>query len=228
MSRSTFLLALLTASAIYTQEVQAHASFVINSTSVPYAAKGYLATLNLGHGCEDSTGKLYDSSTIEVTIPSTFKAVRPMPSTFGKASVVKDGLGNVTKLIWTKASADKLSDDSQLYQVSFKGTLPATPFSTLGFETVQTCENGLSIEWKGTDTPTLFIVPARTVGWNKYTTSNSVLDLTGTGAKFFADAAIVWKGKEGYSVNPNTLELIKKNATELKQIPAASTIWVKY
>jgi uncharacterized protein YcnI len=228
MSRSKLLLALFTASTVYTQYVHAHASFVINSTSVPYAAKGYFATLNLGHGCEDSTGKLYDSSIIEVTIPAAFTGVRPMPSTFGKASVVKDGAGNVTKLIWTKANSDKLPEDTQLYQVSFKGTLPATPFSTLGFETVQTCENGLSIEWKGTDTPTLYIVPARTVGWNKYTTPSSVLDLTGTGAKFFTDAAIVWKGKEGYSVNPNTLQLIQKNATELKQIPAGSDIWVKY
>lgn len=224
MSFSKTFAALLVAGSVFAQSAHAHVSFVAN---VPYAGKSYVATLNVPHGCEDSSAKLYDSSKIEVTIPAGFTGVRPSPSTFGKASVVKDAQGNVTKLVWTKAEADKLADDSQFYQITFRGTLPNAPFTALAFDTVQTCEGGLTQAWTGVNVPTLRVLPGRTVGWNKFTVPTA-LDLTGAGKNFFTDAAIVWKGKEGYSANSNTFDLIKKNATELKLIPANSDIWVKY
>jgi len=219
----------------------AHVSFVKDVNNVPASGRSIVATLNIPHGCHDSAGKSYDTNKIEVKLPTDVQlsSVMPMHSTFGKAKLLKDNTGKITTLVWEQKAEEKQDSDSHLYQVSFRVTLAKkntdntttalAPFTTLGFETTQYCgdSNQLSEIWTGADIPTLYIVPTRSSGWNKYTVP-SALDLTGKGKNFFTDAAIVWKDKEGHSANTNTLELIKKNATELKQIPAGGTVWVKY
>lgn len=221
----------------------AHVSFVKDVNNIPASDKTIIATLNIPHGCHDNTGKRYDTNKIEVKMPTDVQlsSVMPMHSTFGKAKLVKDNTGKITTLVWEQKAEEKQESDSHLYQVGFRvtlskittaGTVALTPFTTLGFETTQYCGDNdqLYEEWAGADTPTLYVVPKiRSIGWNKYVVPNA-LDLTdtGKGKNFFTDAAIVWKDKEGHSANANTLELIKKNAKELKQIPAGSTIWVKY
>jgi uncharacterized protein YcnI len=218
----------------------AHVSFLKDVNNIPSTGKSIVATLNVPHGCHDTANKSYDTNKIEVKMPQDVQlsSIMPVHSTFGKVKIVKDNAGKITSLIWEQKAEDVQTEASHFYQVSFRvtlskittaGTVALTPFTTLGFETIQYCGDNdqLYEEWAGADTPTLYVVPARSLGWNKYIVP-SVLDLTGTGKNFFTDAAIVWKDKEGYSINSNTLELIKKNATELKQIPAGSTVWVKY
>lgn len=233
--------ALVLSGLMFSELALAHVSFVKDVNNVPASGRSIVATLNIPHGCHDTAGKSYDTNKIEVKMPTDVElsSVMPMHSTFGKAKLVKDNTGKITTLVWEQKAEEKQESDSHLYQVSFRirlskknadsTTTALTPFTTLGFETTQYCgdSNQLSEVWTGADIPTLYIVPTRSIGWNKYTVP-SALDLTGTGKNFFSDATIVWKDKEGYSANANTLELIKKNATELKQIPAGSTVWVKY
>ncbi len=224
----------------------AHVSFYKDINNIPVTGKTIIATLNVPHGCHDSAGKSYDTNKIEVKLPTDiqFSSLMPMHSTFGKAKVIKDSSGKVTTLVWEQKAEEAQESDSHLYQVSFRiglskvtknadGTTKTTaidPFTTLGFETTQYCgnDNQLTEIWTGADIPTLYILPARNLGWNKYIIP-SALDLTtNAGKKFFEDAVVVWKAKEGYSANSTTMDLIKKNATELKQIPAGSEVWVKH
>jgi hypothetical protein len=69
------------------------------------------------------------------------------------------------------------------------------------------------------------ILPARSPGWNKWTTPVELTDLAA-----FADAEIVWVGDAAYSANPTTAELIaaEEGVSVLESIPADSQIWVKY
>jgi len=217
---------LLSAAAIFLgliQAVEAHTSFVVNATSLPFAGKGYTATMNVGHGCEDANGTFYDTETLEVAIPATFTNVRPMDATWGAAAVEKDVDGNVTKLIWTR-TATAHAEDTHLYQVSFKGTLPNLPMTTLEFVATQHC-NGGTVEtvWEGAKVPTLKLLPARLPGWNKYTAQADIDEATIKA--FFADALIVWSGNAAYSVNPVTAGLITNTLTA---IPTGAEFWVKY
>lgn len=202
----------------------AHASFVVDATSIPVAGKSYVATLNLGHGCEDElTGTKYDTETVEVDIPSTFTSVRPLDAAWGTAAVEKDVNNNVVKLIWTR-TIPAHTEDSHLYRVSFKGTLPIEPLTKLGFVTRQICNGGtLTTAWEGAATPTLKLMSARLPGWNKYTAQTDIDEATIK--SFFADALIVWSNNAAYSANPVTAGLI---TTPLTSIPAGAEFWVKY
>jgi hypothetical protein len=197
----------------------AHVSFVANNA---YAGKSYVATANIPHGCEDDAGNKYDTIKIEMSIPAGFTSVRPADATFGPASVEKDEAGNVTKMIWTKTAAAATSDDF-LYQVTFRGTLPANALQSLAFTTTQTCAGDQSFTWEGTDAPALKVLPVRNSGWNKYT-AQTALD-EATIKAYFADAQIVWSNGAAYSANSVTNGLI---ITKLTSIAQGAEYWVKY
>lgn len=205
--------------ATVTSVANAHVSFVANNA---YAGKSYIATATIPHGCEDENGEGYDTSKIEMTIPAGFTNVRPADAAFGPASVVKDEAGNVTKLIWTKTALPAVGDDL-LYQVTFRGTLPADALQTLKFDTLQTCAGDKTKAWEGADAPSLKVLPARTTGWNKYT-AQSALDETAI-KSYFADAQIVWSNGAAYSANSVTNGLITNKLTAIAQ---GAEYWVKY
>lgn len=204
------------------QAAQAHVSFLTTTAGMPTAGKTYLATLNIPHGCEDANAAHFDTTKVEVTVPSGFTSVRPMDTTFGASTVEKDEAGNVTKLIWTKSTA-ALTNDDHYYQIVFRGTLPNTPFTTLGFVTTQTCAGDTTKTWEGADAPKLLIFPARALGWNKYTAQTDFDEAAIK--KYFADAYIVWSGSAAYSANSVTAGLI---STPLTAITTGSDFWVKY
>ncbi|PTQ89381.1 DUF1775 domain-containing protein [Agitococcus lubricus] len=239
LNRSVLAMTLVGA-LVASQFASAHVGFFRDSNNLPITGNTIIATLNVPHGCHDAADVGYDTNKIEVKMPAgvALSSVMPMHSTFGKVKIVKDNAGKVSSLVWEQKTEDVQTEASHFYQVSFRvalstingtTTTPIPAFSTLGFETTQYCgaNNQLSEVWTGANTPTLYILPKRGLGWNKYTVPNT-LDLTGTAKNFFTDAAIVWKNKEGHSANGQTLELIKKNATQLLTIPAGSDIWVKY
>ena len=218
----TYSKSILTATALLFVAVHtahAHVSFVANNA---YAGKSYIATANIPHGCEDLSGIKYDTIKIEISIPAEFTGVRPADSAFGAASVEKDLDGNVTKLIWTK-SAPELAEDTNFIQVSFRGSLPNAPLTTLELETTQTCAGATTKIWSGLDVPKLRILPTRAPGWNKYT-AQSAMDATAI-ATYFSDAVIVWYGNAAYSANPVTDGLITNKLTD---IPLGADFWVKY
>ena len=202
------------------QTIHAHVSFVANNA---YAGKSYVATANIPHGCSDIDGVHYDTLKIEIAIPPEFTAVRPADSAFGPATIETDAVtGAVTKLIWTKAAAE-LPVDTHFVQVTFRGTLPNTPLTTLELETTQTCGGGTTKTWGGVDVPKLKVLPARAPGWNKYTAQGNI-DATML-STYFGDAEIVWYGAAAYSPNPITDGLITNKLTD---IPLGGEFWVKY
>lgn len=201
------------------QQLHAHASFVKENA---YAGSRYVATANIPHGCSDLNSNTFDTIMIEVSIPGEFTSVRPMDSTFGAATLEKDGEGNVTKITWTKSS-EALDEDSHFYQVSFRGRLPDTPLHTLGFEITQICAGDTSRTWDGDNTPSINILPSRSPGWNKYTAQSDISE--DTIASFFSDAEIVWSNDSAYSSNPVISDLIE---SPLTIIPAGEDYWVKY
>lgn len=217
---------------------QAH----ISVTSGPaFAGKSQELTFKVGHGCAGA-----DTYRLEVRIPEGVTGVRPLDSVFGKAVVSKDSAsGRITSVTWTKAAADVLPGDTQLYKFTLSAALPDAPFTPLFFPTIQTCraEDGTEsvTEWVGTSTehhrqtggavaaanpaPYVFLLPPRTPGWNKYTVGQHVHDLS-----LFNDAQIVWAGSAAYSANPSTLQLIEKepDTQVLDAIHPGTDIWVKY
>lgn len=219
----------------------AHAHVSISSGPA-FAGAPYEATFNISHGCEGA-----DTFQVEVRIPDGVVAVRPMDSVFGKAVVVKDpGDGKVKAVVWTKAPADVLPEDSQLYKFTLRATLPDAPFTTLFFPTIQHCRKAdgteSMVQWVGATTghdhdasggtppaeepaPALFVLPQRSPGWNRYTVGQHVHDLT-----VFADAQIVWAGNAAYSPNPSVQELIAQepDTQPLTVIHPGTEIWVKY
>jgi uncharacterized protein YcnI len=216
---SKTLIASLTLSFALVSAAQAHVSFVANNA---YAGKSYIATANIPHGCEDLNAVKHDTIEVAIGIPAGFTNVRPADSAFGPATVETDVNGNVTRLIWTKASA-ALPADTHFIQLSFRGTLPNAPLTTLELETTQTCEGNTSKTWAGVDVPKLRILPARAHGWNKYT-AQSVIDATML-SSYFSDAEVVWSNNAAYSANPVTDSLITNKLTE---IPQGAEFWVKY
>jgi hypothetical protein len=204
---------------------QAHVSV---SSGPVFAGATSELTFNIGHGCEGA-----DTFRIEVRIPAGVTSVRPVDSVFGKAVVTKDAAGTVTSVTWTKAAADVLPADTQLYKLTVSAKLPNAPFTTLSFPTIQGCRAAdgteLTHEWTGataTDpAPSVFLFPARTPGWNKYTVDQPIKDLT-----VFKDAQIVWAGTAAYSANPSTLGLIQQEANTqvLSDIQPGTEIWIRY
>jgi len=116
---------------------------------------------------------------------------------------------------------------------------PDQPFTKVYFPAHQTCraKDGTEtvVDWVGIDepedsmiepAPTLYVLPPRFPGWNKFTVSAAVDDLKG----FFADAQIVWSGNKAYSINPATTELIAgtSGSSALTTLAEGEQIWVKY
>jgi uncharacterized protein YcnI len=198
----------------------AHVSFVANTA---YAGKSYVATANIPHGCEDASANLYDTIRVEMVIPAGFTGVRPADAPNFTASIETDVVtGAVTKLIWTKNTAG-LPADTNFIQVTFRGTLPNTPFANLELATTQFCVGDTTRIWSGVDVPKIALLPARAPGWNKYT-AQAEIDAATLGA-FFKDALIVWSNNAAYSANPITNNLI---TNKLTLIPAGAEFWVKY
>ncbi|QRN95979.1 YcnI family protein [Archangium violaceum] len=220
------------------QAAHAHISVV---SGPAFAGKSQELTFKVGHGCNGA-----DTYRVEIRIPEGVTSVRPLDSVFGKAVVAKDAAGKVTSVTWTKAAADVLPGDTQLYKFTLSASLPNVPFTPLFFPTIQSCRAAdgteSTTEWVGTTTehnhgedagttptaepaPSVFLYPARLPGWNKYTVDQHVHDLS-----VFNDAQIVWSGNAAYSPNPATLQLIEKepNTQTLRELHPGTEIWVKY
>ena len=176
---------------------------------------------------------------VSIEIPAGVTSVRPETSDFGQVDVETDAAGSVVLLTWKKAAERVLPADTQYYELAVRLKTPDVPFSTLHFPAHQTCRasDGTEtvVDWVGIDeaagsgvepAPALRVVPARFAGWNKFTLSQSIADLSA----FFADAQIVWSGNAAYSVNPTTLELIgsTEGVTSLAALAAGDEVWVKY
>ncbi|ADO67897.1 YcnI family protein [Stigmatella aurantiaca] len=215
---------------------EAHIS-VISGPAI--AGNNQELTFNISHGCSGA-----DTFRIEVRIPDGVTSVRPLDSMLGKAVLSKDAEGVLKSVVWTKPAADVLPGDTHLYRVSLSALLPNTPFTTLFFPTIQSCRAAdgteTTVEWTAASTdhghgggtapttnpaPFVFLLPARSPGWNKYTVDQHVHDLS-----VFKDAQIVWAGNTAYSANPLVLSLIEKEqgTQVLKEIHPGTEIWVKY
>lgn len=223
------------AGVLFASAASAHVSFNAGG-ALPIAGKSWVGTLNVPHGCE-AGGEHFDTDRIEVEIPATFTGVRPAHSTFGKAAVTATA-EVVSKLTWTQAPADVQSGDTHFYQVTFRGTLPTTAFTTLEFRTVQYCDgDAASMAWEGADVPKLRVLPARMPGWNQYTIPAGVNLSTADVKAYFADAEIVWAGSRAYSPNAETTAqlgrksgvtaLVTSTGTDVV-LNAGAVIWVRY
>jgi uncharacterized protein YcnI len=221
------------ASLLFTQSAFAHVSLA----GPGVAGTSQVLTFSVGHGCEG-----LDTASVEVTIPKEVVTVRAVPAVFGDAEVITDDAGIVTAVKWTKVGKAHAKDD-QFYQLQMRIGVPMLPFATLLFPAKQTCKaadgTDTVVDWVATaaevaaakegeepePAPALFIVPARSPGWNKFTAKAKISDLS-----VFDDAQIVWVGDAAYSKNATTAELIKNEdgVTELTEIAANAEIWVKY
>ncbi len=217
----------------------AEAHIGVSSPSPTLAGSSQELSFEVGHGCEG-----LDTYRIQVRIPEDVGGVRPLDSVFGKAVLSKDANGRVTAVTWTKAVGDVLAEDTQFYKLTLRARLPSTPFKALYFPTVQTCRapDGTERvqEWVGTESghghglaetpaalpaPMLFVLPPRTPGWNKYTVSEHVHDLS-----VFKDAQIVWAGRAAYSPSAYVTSLLTQepDTQALTQIHPGTDIWVRY
>ena len=194
-------------------------------------------TFNVGHGCQGA-----DTAIIEVSIPESISSLRIVDAADTYSSFERDDESQrITKVMWERDAAAVYSDDVHFYQYSIRVTVPDLPHTTLHFPTVQTCraEDGTEYvaEWVGMGShdhdavstelpaPALYIYPDRQTGWNKYTATNHIHDLS-----VFDDAEIVWSGSAAYSSNIVTMEQIinDPDVTVLTQIHPDMEIWVKY
>ena len=192
----------------------------------------------VGHGCSGA-----DTYRVRIEIPAGVTSARPMTSDFGKATVEKDAAGTTTAVVWQKADADALDGDTNYYKLTIRLKTPDQPFTTLFFKATQTCraaDGTLStVDWAMLPTdpvvdggstdepaPTLALVPAHRLGWNKLVAPVAVTDL----ATFFSDAQIVWVGAAAFSPNAATADMIKATAgvSALGAIAAGDIVWVRY
>jgi uncharacterized protein YcnI len=201
------------------------------------AGSTQLLTFNVGHGCEG-----VDTASVEIAIPKEVTTLRAVPAVFGDAEVITNDAGIVTSVKWTKAAKVHAKDDV-FYQLQMRITVPMMPFATLLFPAKQTCKTPDGTEsvvnWAATaaevaaakegeepePAPSLFVLPAHSTGWNKFTATAKLTDLS-----VFDDAQIVWVGDAAYSKNATTADLIKNEdgVTALTEIAADAEIWVKY
>jgi len=200
-----------------------------------FANTSDVVVFGVGHGCEGEEANL-DTTSVRVEIPAGVTSVRPELSGFDSVSLEKDDAGGVTAVIWSKDKA--LSEDIAYYELELRLKAPDVPFTQLKFPAYQTCKSAdgkteAVVEWTGDadepdvePAPLLPVYPARLPGWNKYSVSADIVDLS----VFFADAQIVWQGSAAYSANPATTELIEgtEGATTLEKIKAKKEFWVKY
>ena len=206
------------------------------SSGPGYADTNQLVSFGVGHGCEGS-----DTRSVRIEIPPQVVSVRALNSDLGPARVELNDAGLVSSVTWEKPESEVLDADTNYYTLTLRLRVPNAPFTTLYFPAYQTCQTRtgelIEVEWIATvpedEVPdgqepaaALSIHPARVPGWNKLTVPVAIDDL----ARFFADAAIVWKDEAAYSANPLTAELIVNTAgvTELDSLEAGDEIWVKY
>jgi uncharacterized protein YcnI len=224
------------------------------SAHISVAGPGYANTtqelnFSVGHGCTDANGVPTDTSSVTIEIPAGVTSVRAMPNAFGKVSITKTLVNNVstvTAVTWTKAAGDVVEGDDNFYKLTIRARLPNAPFTTVYFPTHQTCSTKSTgaalpvVDWVGTTAPVadagpapepapaLVVLPARVPGWNKFTVPVAV-SAEGL-SSLFKDAQIVWKGTAAFSANPATTEQIKttNGVTVLAALAAGDEIWVKY
>lgn len=228
---------------------QAHVTATVVGPAVQNATVEL--NLNVPHGCDGADSysvqvTLPAELNAEVVAPAHPAPPRPMDNVFGPA-VPLSHADRTTTVTWTRTSKELVySEDSRFYKFVVRVKLPNAPFTTLYFPTVQTCldaegEPTLKANWTAVGgehdhdaeaseeteepAPSLLVLPARTPGWNKYTVSEHVHDLS-----VFRDAEIVWAGDKAFSVNPETVKLIERDdkATLFDAIHPGTEIWVKY
>lgn len=213
--------------------VPALASAHVSVTSGPaFANLTQEIRFGVGHGCAGS-----DTYSVRIEIPAGVTSVRPKSDVFGKPSVEKNDAGDVVAVVWQKVDADALDADVEYYELTLRLRVPNQPFSTLYFPTYQVCraaDGSMSnTDWVATmeggeaePAPAVEVLPARKPGWNEFTVSSSIDELSA----FFGDASIVWKGQAAYSANPTTAELIDSTAgvARLTALAAGDVVWVKY
>ncbi|MCG5052268.1 MAG: DUF1775 domain-containing protein [Myxococcales bacterium] len=216
----------------------------IGTNGPVFAGKTVKVVFTVGHGCEGA-----DTLSLAMQVPAGVTGVRPIPGGFGKASVVKDAMGNVTSVTWSRPETDLGASDDNAYEVALRVRIPDAPFTTLYFPTVQTCKSAAGVvstaSWVGTGggdhqhgvdagvapaapepAPAVQVLPARMPGWNKYTLTQHVHDLP----VFFSDAQIVWSGSAAWSPNPDIQALVpsEPNTTALTELHPGAVIWVRY
>lgn len=232
MNRSLRRLAAVGAAAL-TSAASAHVAIASGNA---VANTSQEVVFSVGHGCNDGT-KMVDTYKVKVDIPAGFSSVRPMTSDFGPFTVEKDGNGAVTSVTWIKPAGNLRPEDDAFYRLTLRMKVPDKPFTTAWFPVHQTCRDAggaeTVVDWVGTPSApaaepaaALTIVGAHLPGWNKYTASAAIPDLS----VYFKDAAIVWKGNAAYSFNAQTTAQIAatKDVSALATIEANEELWVKY
>ncbi len=194
-----------------------------------FAGTTQVVTFSVGHGCAGA-----DTVGIRVHLPEAVTSMRTLLSTFGGEAVVETSSAGIPlSATWRKA--DARAADDQYYQMQARIRIPDAPFTKLYFKVTQTCRDSMGVEsvveWEalpgeeGEEAASLWILPARKPGWNKFSVPVAVDDLTA-----FDDASIIWAGEKAYSGNPSTKELIaaEPGVEELSTLAAGTEIWVKY
>jgi uncharacterized protein YcnI len=243
---STTALMLLAAAIMAPTPASAHVSV---SSGPGFANTTQEISFSVGHGCTDASGAASDTSSVTIDIPAGVSSVRAVPNAFGKVTVTRTLINNVstvTAVTWTKAAGDVLAGDDDFYKLTIRAKIPNAPFTTVYFPAHQTCTTGTGtvlpvVDWVATapnptedagaaaePAPALVVLPARVPGWNKITVPVAVAG--DKLAALFADAQIVWKGTAAFSANPATTDQIKTTSgvTVLAALAAGDEIWVKY
>lgn len=219
----------------------------VSITSTPHFANAYSEfTLAVPHGCAgmNSAGQEqnFDSQKVEVKIDKAYglTGLRPLNSVYGNAEITEDD--STITLTWTKSGA-LYDSDTHAYNLQFRAKTPDAPFTTIYFPAIQHCISDigetLTSEWIGMDAhdhhgdstakpaPKVILNPERHSGWNLYTITQDIHDLT-----VFNDAQIIWNADKtaAWSANPLTQQMIMDDDAigELKMLSAGSQVWVKY
>ncbi|HYQ01554.1 MAG TPA: YcnI family protein [Polyangiaceae bacterium] len=231
MHRTTLTAAFAGFAALVSSTAQAHVSI---ASGPAFAKTSQEVAFGVGHGCAGA-----DTVRVQIDIPAGVTSVRPETSDFGQVDVETDAGGSVVSVTWTKADANVLDADTQYYKLLLRLKAPDQPFTKVYFPAHQTCraKDGTEtvVDWVGIDeaedsmiepAPTLYVLPPRFPGWNKFTVNTAVDDLKG----FFGDAQIVWSGSKAYSINPATTELIAgtSGSSALTALVEGEQIWVRY
>jgi uncharacterized protein YcnI len=217
--------------ALISTTAQAHVSI---ASGPAFANTSQEVAFGVGHGCDNA-----DTVRVKIEIPPGVTSVRPETSDFGQVDVETDAGGTIVAVIFSKADSAVLDADTQYYKLLIRLKAPDRPFTKVYFPAHQTCRasDGTEtvVDWVGIDeaaespvepAPTLYVLPTRYLGWNKFTVGTAVDDLKG----FFGDAQVVWSGNKAFSVNPATTELIAgtSGVSALTALADGEQIWVKY
>ncbi|WP_170252824.1 DUF1775 domain-containing protein [Colwellia echini] len=232
---------LLASSCMVAAAAQAHVSI---ASGPHFVNKSSIIELSIPHGCTDEVSGSEDTVRIVAKVPSSITSVYAIDAVFGQATVVAmEGEHSYNEITWVKAAGTERDSDTQYYKVSFRGKLPDAAFSTVFIPTTQYCindsEQEISVSWdvesgghdhssstEGNPAPSLMVMPARSPGWNQYTTGTDqhLHDMS-----IFNDAEIVWWDDAAYSSNTVTQELIEaEGKSTLSEIHDNASFWVKY